>query len=244
MACLLVARSSSDVLTTALGVKQPHSGRLRPPTQTCLRCNTGISPAATRLALLGADLAYAMVPVPAVVSALARSAPLAALSRSGVPRGLRPAPEVCGSPGRSGNWRWRVPCIHENAVTRADRPDDRWADDAAGLEIGDEQGTRLLPGHTCSVVKLLLRVRVHGRARRQAAGTSSDAEKCVWPYRLGGGLPGIRRARRRGVMSGAGTTDGSERFRRMRLGLPASRVRVVLRVSRQLRCVRRGMQLM
>jgi hypothetical protein len=33
-----------------------------------------------------------------------------------------------------------VPCIHQTAVIRADRPDDGWADDAAGLENGDMRG--------------------------------------------------------------------------------------------------------
>ena len=33
-----------------------------------------------------------------------------------------------------------APCIHENAVIRADGAVDRRADDPPGLEIGDEQG--------------------------------------------------------------------------------------------------------
>jgi hypothetical protein len=68
---------------------------------------------------------------------LALGALLAALSRCGRRSGSRPALENSGSPEWSGKCRWRLPCIHDNALLRADGLDEGRADDAAGLADGE-----------------------------------------------------------------------------------------------------------
>jgi hypothetical protein len=60
-----------------------------------------------------------------------------ALSRCGRRSGSRPALENSGSPEWSGKCRWRLPCIHDNALLRADGLDEGRADDAAGLADGE-----------------------------------------------------------------------------------------------------------
>jgi hypothetical protein len=87
-------------------------------------------------ALLSADLEH----VRAVEGAKACSADLgdAPTAHLGsLPRrDRRPALEFCESPRRSAAPDNREPCNCANAVIRADRPDDRRADDLLGLENG------------------------------------------------------------------------------------------------------------
>jgi hypothetical protein len=76
--------------------------------------------------------------------------PLSAHRRSGRTRGFRPAPEICGSPDRSGKCRLRVPCIHENALLLVDGLDNRRAEDAAGLAGGELRDQLGRASETCN----------------------------------------------------------------------------------------------
>ncbi len=65
----------------------------------------------------------------------------------------RPASEICGSPNRPGNCRWRLPCIHENALLRVGRLDNGRPDDGsgpAGGEMRDATDPREKPLHSSS----------------------------------------------------------------------------------------------
>ena len=53
----------------------------------------------------------------------------------------RLASEICGSPNRFGNCRWRLPCIHENALLRVGRLDNGRADDGSRPARGEIQGS-------------------------------------------------------------------------------------------------------
>src|SRR5579862_1966784 len=92
---------------------------------------------------------------------------LSAHTRSRRTRGLRPAPELCGSQERPSNRRWVVPCIHENALLLVDGLDDGRAEDAAGLAGGESQVLARRTGRTCVRWPAVLR---SGRSRWNVFG--------------------------------------------------------------------------
>ena len=111
--------------------------------QSCFRRSTSI-PADWASDSLSADLEHAAGSGAGRVSSPARSAPLAARCGSERRSGRRRAAEICGSRNRSGNCRWRLPCIHENAVLRVSRLDNERADDGS-RPVGGENGGSWLP---------------------------------------------------------------------------------------------------
>ena len=106
--------------------------------ETCLRCCTGISSATTR-ALLCAEGAtrwpvLTSRPAPRAASGLA-----AAQSASGPRDGLRPALELCGSPGRSVESRTARPAFAKTRYSGLTGHDDGRPDDDAGCAAGESQ---------------------------------------------------------------------------------------------------------
>jgi hypothetical protein len=85
--------------------------------------------------------------------------------RSEVHSELGPAFRTCGSPARSGNRRWRLPCIHRNALLRGDGHHCRRGDDGAGLACRDEQGAHGLAVRTCFAFSEGMRIRGCQRCR-------------------------------------------------------------------------------
>ena len=135
-------------------------------------------------------------------STCARSARCGSQRRNG----WRPASEICGSPNRSGNWRWRLPCIHENALLRFGRLDNGRADDGPRPAGGEEQ--------VCRYGRLETRIRARARTRRRPASFGllvMHKEKGRVAGPRGSHLPLRSRA-----MAVANSTRGSARSPRVR----------------------------